>query len=48
MTVIEQMLQKYAIATDQDATHAMDWFDFEWYVRQGTAMDLAHFSERAR
>ena len=23
MTVIEQMLQKYAVATDQDATHAM-------------------------
>jgi len=24
------------------------WFDFEWYVRQGTAMNLTHFSERAR
>lgn len=24
-----------------------DWFDFEWYVRKGVAMRLAHFNERA-
>ena len=23
-----------------------DWFDFEWYVRQGYLLNLAHFSER--
>lgn len=25
-----------------------DWFDFEWYVRQGCSLNLAHFAERAR
>ena len=25
-----------------------DWFDFEWYVRQNTALNLSHFCERAR
>jgi predicted nucleotidyltransferase component of viral defense system len=25
-----------------------DWFDFEWYVRQGVAPNLAHFAQRAR
>ena len=25
-----------------------DWFDFEWYVRQGCQLNLAHFCERAR
>lgn len=25
-----------------------DWFDFEWYVRKGCALNLAHFCERAR
>ena len=25
-----------------------DWFDFEWYVRQGVALNLEHFVERAR
>jgi predicted nucleotidyltransferase component of viral defense system len=25
-----------------------DWFDFEWYVRQGCSLSLAHFAERAR
>jgi len=25
-----------------------DWFDFEWYVRQGIALNLTHFAERAR
>jgi hypothetical protein len=24
-----------------------DWYDFEWYVRQGVPMDLRHFNERA-
>ena len=24
-----------------------DWFDFEWYVRQGIVLNLAHFAERA-
>lgn len=25
-----------------------DWFDFEWYVRQGISLNLQHFAERAR
>lgn len=25
-----------------------DWFDFEWYVRQGTSLNLAHLEARAR
>lgn len=25
-----------------------DWFDFEWYVRRGVQLNLAHFTERAR
>lgn len=25
-----------------------DWFDFEWYVRQGHVLNLDHFAERAR
>ena len=25
-----------------------DWFDFEWYVQQGTALHLQHLAERAR
>ena len=25
-----------------------DWFDFEWYVRQGISLHLAHLEERAR
>jgi predicted nucleotidyltransferase component of viral defense system len=24
-----------------------DWFDFEWYVRQGIPLNLVHFAERA-
>lgn len=24
-----------------------DWYDFEWYVRKGVAMNLSHFNERA-
>jgi predicted nucleotidyltransferase component of viral defense system len=25
-----------------------DWFDFEWYVRNGIPMNLSHFTERAK
>jgi predicted nucleotidyltransferase component of viral defense system len=25
-----------------------DWYDFEWYVRHGVALDLAHFNARAQ
>lgn len=25
-----------------------DWFDFEWYVRNGTPMNLSHFIIRSR
>jgi predicted nucleotidyltransferase component of viral defense system len=25
-----------------------DWFDFEWYVRNGTPLNLSHYCERAR
>lgn len=25
-----------------------DWYDFEWYVRKGTLLNLAHLSERSR
>lgn len=25
-----------------------DWFDFEWYVRNGIPMNLSHFAERAK
>ena len=25
-----------------------DWYDFEWYVRKGVAMNLKHFIDRAR
>lgn len=25
-----------------------DWYDFEWYVKKGVAMNLKHFIERAR
>lgn len=25
-----------------------DWYDFEWYVRQGVRLNLAHLAERAR
>lgn len=25
-----------------------DWYDFEWYVRNGIALDFAHLQERAR
>lgn len=32
----------------QQRVKGRDWFDFEWYVRSGTALNLAHFAERAR
>ncbi len=25
-----------------------DWYDFEWYVKKGVALNLKHFAERAR
>ena len=30
----------------RDRIKGRDWYDFEWYVRKGTAMDLTHFNER--
>lgn len=32
----------------QNRVKGRDWFDFEWYVRQGVPLNLAHFAERAR
>jgi predicted nucleotidyltransferase component of viral defense system len=32
----------------QNRVKGRDWFDFEWYVRQGTPLNLVHFAERAR
>lgn len=31
----------------RDRIKGRDWYDFEWYVRRGVAMDLGHFNERA-
>ena len=31
----------------RDRVKGRDWYDFEWYVRKGVAMDLGHFNERA-
>jgi hypothetical protein len=31
----------------QNRVKGRDWFDFEWYVRQGHAMSLAHFNARS-
>jgi len=25
-----------------------DWYDFEWYVRNGVALDFAHLAERCK
>ncbi|MCB1838564.1 MAG: nucleotidyl transferase AbiEii/AbiGii toxin family protein, partial [Alcanivoracaceae bacterium] len=25
-----------------------DWYDFEWYVRQGISLNVSHLEERAR
>ncbi|WP_219841012.1 nucleotidyl transferase AbiEii/AbiGii toxin family protein [Pseudomonas sp. N040] len=32
----------------QNRVKGRDWFDFEWYVRQGCSLNLQHFAERAR
>lgn len=32
----------------QHRVKGRDWFDFEWYVREGVPLNLAHFAERAR
>ncbi len=32
----------------QNRVKGRDWFDFEWYVRQGTPLNLVHFAERAK
>lgn len=32
----------------QNRVKGRDWFDFEWYVRQGVPLNLEHFTERAR
>ena len=32
----------------KNRAHGRDWFDFEWYIRKGTPLNLLHLSERAR
>jgi predicted nucleotidyltransferase component of viral defense system len=32
----------------QNRVKGRDWFDFEWYVRQGVPLNVTHFVERAR
>jgi predicted nucleotidyltransferase component of viral defense system len=32
----------------QNRVKGRDWFDFEWYIRQGYPLNLTHFLERAR
>lgn len=32
----------------QNRVKGRDWFDFEWYVKKGTPLNLQHFLERAR
>lgn len=32
----------------QNRVKGRDWFDFEWYVKNGTPLNLRHFLERAR
>lgn len=32
----------------KDNVKGRDWYDFEWYVKKGVAMDLKHFIERAK
>jgi hypothetical protein len=32
----------------QNRVSGRDWFDFEWYIRTGTRLNLLHLSERAR
>lgn len=31
----------------KDRVKGRDWFDFEWYVRRGSTLNLTHFNERA-
>jgi hypothetical protein len=32
----------------KNRANGRDWFDFEWYVRRGTPLNLRHLAERAR
>lgn len=32
----------------KDNVKGRDWYDFEWYVKKGVAMNLKHFIERAK
>ena len=32
----------------KNRSNGRDWFDFEWYIRKGTSLNLCYFSERAR
>ncbi len=32
----------------KDNVKGRDWYDFEWYVKKGIAMNLGHFTERAK
>lgn len=32
----------------KNRVNGRDWFDFEWYIRQGTPLNLRHLLERAR
>ena len=32
----------------KNRANGRDWFDFEWYIRRGTSLNLCHLSERAR
>jgi len=32
----------------KNRANGRDWFDFEWYIRQGTPLNLRHLLERAR
>ena len=32
----------------QNRVKGRDWYDFEWYVRRGVALDFAHFQVRAQ
>jgi len=32
----------------KNRANGRDWFDFEWYIRKGTPLNLRHLAERAR
>lgn len=34
--------------TWKNRANGRDWFDFEWYIRKGTPLNLLHLAERAR